>query len=509
MEQLATLIREIEKFYTELSRNYYRFGAGLQDELPLKAIYRKYSSIFTRQTLQLVKGRLESIGGGAGEGEGSFFSDEERRLTYLLNFLRGGFLSEQVKELTEEISSLEAGSTLEVDGREYPFRYARVLIANEKDPGKRRSIASKREAIVEQINPLREEQIASLHRLCRDLGFSSYVDAYEQINGFNFFALKEQLEAFLEETRELYYEYFNRFFEEQLGFGLQEGEQADFSYLFRAPHFDQDFPGEKAVPVLKSTLKKMGVDLDGQPNIKLDVEKREKKSPRAFCSAIRIPDEVYLVINPRGGQDDYHSLFHESGHAEHFGNVAPDLPFEFKRFGDKSVTETYAFLHQYLLTNPYWLRDELGLSGQTLVRYLDFALANKLYMLRRYAAKFLYELKLHSSDEEPVRERSAYYARYLTGVLGAEHHSVNYLDDTDLGFYSGQYLRAWFFEVQLRNYLIKELGENWYRKKAAGEILQELWVRGQKYSVDELAGQLGYKGVSIKPAVEEIVAALD
>ncbi|HWQ28343.1 MAG TPA: hypothetical protein VNN12_04915, partial [Dehalococcoidia bacterium] len=59
------------------------------------------------------------------------------------------------------------------------------------------------------------------------------------------------------------------------------------------------------------------------PNIHRDTEPRPRKSPRAFCSAIRVPDEVILVINPHGGHDDYRALFHEAGHAEHFGLTDP------------------------------------------------------------------------------------------------------------------------------------------------------------------------------------------
>ncbi|MEC9489271.1 MAG: hypothetical protein UMV23_07310 [Halanaerobium sp.] len=505
MKEITRLTAELEKFYSELSLNYYRFGAGLQDNLPLKEIYSKYSSLFQLDTIEMVRGQLAR----AGDERPGFSGEQERRLTYLRGFLEDGFLSEQVKDLSEEISSLEAGERVKIHGKEYSFRYTRVLLANEEDAGERRYIAGKRQDVVRKINPLREEQITRLQELCKKLGFSSYIDAYRQINGFDFSYLAGQMEQFLDDTEGLYYQIFSSLFQDRLGLDLTEGgQQCDFSYLFRAPRFDEYFPGERAVPALKETLKGMGFDLDSQKNITLDVEERENKSPRAFCSAVKIPGEVYLVINPRGGQDDFHSLFHESGHAEHFGNVGQMAPFEFKRFGDKSVTETYAFLQQYLLTDPHWLKSRLGLDERVIAGYRQFALANKLYMLRRYAAKYLYELKLHAPGGEPLQDRSAYYAGYLTEALGAEHLAVNYLDDTDLGFYSAQYLRAWFFEVQLRQHLRQEAGEGWFEKKEAGEILHGLWSLGQKYTVDELAEKLGFPGVSTRPMVRELEGGL-
>ena len=37
------------------------------------------------------------------------------------------------------------------------------------------------------------------------------------------------------------------------------------------------------MPALEATLADLGVDLYGQENVELDVEQREKKTPRAFC----------------------------------------------------------------------------------------------------------------------------------------------------------------------------------------------------------------------------------
>ena len=62
-----------------------------------------------------------------------------------------------------------------------------------------------------------------------------------------------------------------------------------------------------------------------------------------------MPDEVYLVIAPTGGRDDYGALFHEGGHAEHYANTDPGLAFEFRHLGDNSVTESFAFLFEHLV----------------------------------------------------------------------------------------------------------------------------------------------------------------
>jgi hypothetical protein len=73
-----------------------------------------------------------------------------------------------------------------------------------------------------------------------------------------------------------------------------------------------------------------------------------------------VPDEIYLVISPHGGRDDYAALFHEAGHTEHYAHVDPSLPFEYRHLGDNSVTEGFAFLLEHLTEDPAWLAATLG-----------------------------------------------------------------------------------------------------------------------------------------------------
>ena len=125
----------------------------------------------------------------------------------------------------------------------------------------------------------------------------------------------------------------------------------------------------------------MGIDLRAQTNVHVDTEVRELKTPRAFCAPVRVPDEIYLVVLPRGGQDDYGALLHEAGHTEHFAHVAPDLAFEYRHFGDNAVTEAFAFLFDHLLLNRAWLGRHLDFADCD--DFLRFATVSDLFYLRR------------------------------------------------------------------------------------------------------------------------------
>ncbi|MHB1416867.1 MAG: hypothetical protein ACYC1C_16595, partial [Chloroflexota bacterium] len=127
---------------------------------------------------------------------------------------------------------------------------------------------------------------------------------------------------------------------------------------------------------------------------------------------------------------------------------------------------------------------------------------HKLYMLRRYASKLLYELQLHKGD---LTGMEALYATTLGDNLGIRVPAENFLNDVDDNFYAARYIRAWIFEVQLRRRLEEKFGESWFASRDAGEFLRGLWGDGQRLSADELAHQLGYDGLDIGPLLDELM----
>jgi hypothetical protein len=236
------------------------------------------------------------------------------------------------------------------------------------------------------------------------------------------------------------------------------------------------------LPALTQTLTDLGIDLRSQDNVHLDLESRPLKSPRAFCAPIEVPGRVMLVIQPIGGKDDWEALFHEAGHTEHYGHTSADLSFEARRLGDMAVTEGWAMLFQHLVTEPAWLNRRLDVPRvDDLAR--DGALS-LLYFVRRYSAKLLYEIEFfQAADPKPMKAR---YAELLEDALKLSVTPENYLDDIDGSFYVTGYLRSWAFEAQLREFLRSELGNDWFAKRDAGDLLRELWSLGQGPTADEL-----------------------
>jgi hypothetical protein len=462
-----------EAFIAELTNAYYRHYAGIVDAYPIEAIYDRHAELFRRDAVD----RLRALSSDTAAG-----SEERRRLTMLLDFAVEGYIGQQTKELEAELARREAALALEIDGDMIGFRQSTVVQANEPDAQRRAEIEEQRlKAIDEALGPLYRELIGRQHDRALALGFATYRDMCQECKGIDLAALQVQTDAFARATAEDYPKVLEPELRRTLGFGFRELRRSDLPRFFRASDQDAMFPARRLIDSLLETLRGLGIA--DQPGVVLDVESRPNKSPRAFCAPVRVPEEVYLVIAPVGGRDDFGALFHEAGHTEHYAHVAPELPFEFRLLGDNSITEAFAFLLEHLVEDPVWLERRLGVSDPA--EGIAYARANRLLYLRRYAGKLAYEMELHGADGSLDRFADR-YATLLGQALQIEWPRETFLADVDSGFYCACYLRAWALETHLRAYLREHFGPAWFESAEAGELLRSLWREGQRLTPDEL-----------------------
>jgi hypothetical protein len=459
-----------DRFIAELDEEYYLHFAGLKDRLELEAIYERHADLTELE-------RAQWLGAGV---------NGDRRLRELWRFACEGHMGRLTREHAEKLAGLEAELEVTVDGETVPFRMLRPAISNEPDRGKRERLdAAMWEATEEHLNPIYVETVETVRAALPSLGASTYLELYERF-GLDLNGLAAQCRAFLDSTADLYEDRLDRALHANLGIGLGEARRWDVQRMIRSPQWDERFPADKMVPALRSTLADLGIDLDAQPNVHLDIEQRPQKTPRAFCAPIEVPGKVMLVIQPIGGADDWRAFFHEAGHTEHFANTSPDLEMEYKRLGDSAVTEGWAMLLQHWTDEPAWLSGRLDFP-----RPEEFAAEGMLWLLfyvRRYSAKLLYELEFHgggSFEEMPKR-----YVELLGDALKIEPSAANYLGDIDEGFYVQSYLRSWALEAQLRDHLRTRFGTEWFASREAGSLLRELWAEGQRPTADELLAEV-------------------
>lgn len=476
---------DAESFLSKINKEYYLHFSGQKDSLNLSPIYELYEYLFDKDSIDYIKGVMDK---GAGE--------ERKKAAYLLKFCIEGYMEQQVKELADKFAEEEAKARIEIEGKDTPFRYSEIILANEPDRVKRKAIEDKRnEKVAESFNSILYEYWNTLHSQVKNLGFLNYNELFSSLKQQDFIDLKVEMDEFLNDTQYLYESHFSRLLEKELGISLKDSVKSDFAFLKRAKKYDRFFKKDILIQLFMDTFSGMGIDLYKYGNIHLDTEERENKTPRAFCSTPRIPEEIYLVVMPGGGQDDFEAMFHEGGHSFHFGNTNPELDFEYRCLGDNSVTEGYAFCFENLMQNSQWLIDFLNMDSDEANEFVYFSSLIKLWFCRRYAGKLKYELILH--DGNPIEGKDSIYRQILSSVNLMEYPAENYLKDVDEGFYCTNYIRAWIFQSQLQEYIYRKYGRGWYRKKKAGSFLRELWYYGQKYPAEEILLQLGFDRMDI------------
>ena len=293
----------------------------------------------------------------------------------------------------------------------------------------------------------------------------------------------------------------DRWFEKLLGPEREEFPSSNHtSYLRRLSPFDQTYTKEQAVPVCVASLAALGLDMAEMPGIRLDLDDRPQKSPRACVIASDPPNVVHLITRAQGGLHDYQAFLHEAGHALHYAGVDPELPYTFRKLSrDHALTEIYSYIVEAISREPGWHAEHFGLSDEQAQENAEATVFLEALLFRRYTAKLQFELEFWGRFSEDGGTAGGYSER-LTGATGIRYPSENYLSDMDSGFYSADYLRAWIRSAQLRQHLVREVGEDWWRSPETGDRLRELFREGTRPTSEEIAARIGYEPLDTAPA---------
>jgi hypothetical protein len=354
------------------------------------------------------------------------------------------------------------------------------------------------EASLQKILAVRPKVLArrqSIDELAAGLGYESRVDAYAEWKQLPVERLVELATKSLDKTSDAYRRGLERYARRYSSVGADEVSWFDFPWLLRGADWDEHFPAERILPVLRATAQDLGVDLERQENIRLDLEPRPNKSPRAFCAAVRVPEEIYLVAKPSGGHRDYEEVLHEAGHAFHFALTEPALPWELRLFTDDAVAETFAYLTASVLRSEEYLVKKIGMDAADAAEFVDYTNFIELYMFRRYCAKTLYEVELQRRSSASASP-SGIYSSWMKKALGVDVPDDYGILDTDDGLYALQYLSAWFLEASLRAHLVGAFGANWFESAEAGAFLRSLWTRGATDTPESLSAAAGQQNIS-------------
>ena len=500
--RLERLRDRAQSFTQDVSREGYLAYSGLKPEAALQVIYEQYADILSDDTLAECIQRFRDAPAG---------SEDARAARMMLEWQVESRVGRQLAALDEREVALENDTVVRVaDGRVIPYQRVAIDIANSGNTADRRALDTARaKAVEESFAPLRIERLQRERDAVDALGIAGgYNATFEALSGISLAALATECEAFIRDTDAMW----STVLDERLRtFGIPRGEatRADSLALFRLREFDDAFPESAMESVIRRNCAEMGIDANASGRITFDIGDRPGKRPRAFCSPVRIPEEVYLVLRPHGGQSDYGTFLHELGHALHFGNARADYPFEYRWIGDNSVTEGYAMLFDHRMQQREWLQRYTGLDRNRASEYLRLAGFEELHFVRRYCAKLLYEIQVYSGAESWNALRDI-YVETLAAATGFKYRRADAFIDLDSRFYSTRYLRAWQLQALLDEGLVNRFNEDWWRNPAAGPwIVGELFSEGQRESASEVGWRAAGAELSFAPLTRKIESLLE
>jgi hypothetical protein len=495
---LDRLRQDGQRFMEEISREYYLAMSGHKAQAELQPIYEKHSRIMTPDALAAC---LEAFRSAAPAGE------DYARARMLLEWLAGLRSSRELAPLDERDMAWEAGAVIRVsDGSTVEYERASIEMANSPDRARRLAINAGRAKLVEaELAPMRLERFQRERDIIEQLDLANgYNETWELLSGISLGGLRAQCEQFLKDTQAAWDDTAPGFIKRVLNIEVREATRADALALFRARAFDSAFPGPEMESRVLGQVREMGIDSLAGGRIHLDTGEREGKRSRAFCAPVRIPEELYLVLRPHGGQTDWSTFLHELGHALHFANARADYPFEYRWLGDNSVTESYAMLFDGLMQDSGWLKRYTDLRDAQLREFTRAGGFEELHFMRRYCAKFIYETQLYAGE---LRWDSLpdLYVELLTKATTFQYQKADAFVDVDPSYYSARYLRAWQLQSLLNETLTEKYNDDWWRNPRAGPWVRDsLFAEGQRELAHDLAKRVSGRELSFAPLVREI-----
>jgi hypothetical protein len=487
----------LERYLYERSEEWRAVRVGEKEVSEQAEIVRRYADLFTREQLDALR-----------EAEGGTVGEDHELLYRLRKTCESALISAQLAEREDELENRQLAERVTFDGEEMPLRSAQAKLAVLSDYADREELGKIQADASARFNPDRLDLLTATEELAADYsGIADAVARNEEEKDISLHELSRALQAAAEASASNYDVLRERWFGKLLGEGRDDVPSSyHTSWMRRLSPLEATYTKERATEVCLQTLAALGFDLNAQPNIKLDLDDRPQKSPRACVIASDPPKVVHLITRAQGGLHDYQAFLHEAGHALHYGGCDPQLPYVFRRIArDHALTEIYSYIVEAISREPEWHELHFGLAPEQARENAEATTFLEALLYRRYEAKLRFELDFWSRFDGQGGDADL-YETLLTAATGIRYRKDNYISDMDAGFYSADYLRAWIRSAQLRAHLVHEVGDDWWRSRKTGEFLTELFREGTKPTSEEIAARLGVDPLDTKPLLAEIGA---
>ncbi len=389
-------------------------------------------------------------------------------------------------ELSDELEGLINGHRYMLDGRRVS-RGQMHEMSRSSDRATRRNVRRLENALHVKAAPIARELFERRRALAKELELPSFHVALLEVRGTSAPDTWRVVDALHVRTARSYFELVK-----QLR-GVSEGalEPWDFDYALEklvSPPEERFDPGHAFSRVFE-IYRAFGIDLEKNgPSL----------SVRDFAFggqtiAVRVPDDVRMIVRSIPGMRFYGLLLHELGHAFSVRATRETDPL-FKGYEwvpgllDPAYAEGIAEVFGRLLDEPEILGGHLGLSASEITRAVKARRTSTLVSIRRGFAAAHFE---HIALEQPnvdLDKLSLGIERQETGLplpRDAEPVWATSPFFATYPVYTQSYLFASAMAVQVRQALKARFGARWISPAAGEHLKQELCADGSRWTLRE------------------------
>jgi len=494
----AEFQERLQRYLFERSEESRAVRVGEKETSEQAEIVRHYADLFSRD-------QLDALWNAEGDAAG-----DQRELLYRLRkTCEGGLVAAELAEREDELENKLLAERVIFRGEELPLRTAQAKLAVLPEYDDREELGRIQAEASATFNPDRLTLLTEAEAMSADYsGIADAVERNEEEKDISLRELSRALKETSDASTDAYRALRERWFAKLLGDDHPDvPTSAHTAWMRRLSPLEHTYTRERATEISLATLRQLGFDLERQPNIKLDLEDRPQKSPRACVIASDPPRVVHLITRAQGGLHDYQAFLHEAGHALHYAGVDPALPYVFRRIArDHALTEIYSYIVEAISTEPEWHVQYFGLSDAEAAQNAEATVFLEALLFRRYEAKLRFELDFWTRFPDDGGTADG-YAEKLTDATSVAYRRDAFLSDMDSGFYSADYLRAWVRSAQLKHYLRDQIGADWWRNPQTGALLSDLFREGTKPTSEEMARRLGFDPLDMRPLLHDLTPA--
>jgi hypothetical protein len=490
METIATTLTHAEAQRRARVREEYRRRVGGAQEPPPPADADEW---LTQELLQDLQSALR-------------MSDASHLTGFrnLLRFLTEEYLRQRTQPLRDSLTARQRATVIEVPMVEesVPFWQVSARMAGERKRAARVLLEEAATTSVRAFHPAYRELWTRINATVEDLGYPHLMALWDEVSGVRLDDLLKPLEAILRETDDTYRDLMDWYLKRAFGIRLNDAKRHDMLALFRLEEVEAWFPGSNLIATLERWLREWGWRSIEHPNLQL--ERHGALAGGACCAPFEIPQDIRVALAPLEGLRGWASALHATGQALPLATFPAETPPELRCFPDPSLLEAQADVCAGLVRDPLWV--EIYGHVRQPAEALRLAHVERLFLVRRYIGKCLYERALY--EDTVLDGKDEAYVDALRRACGFSYPEAYFLSDVEPGFASLWRVRGWLLGAYLRRQLSQQFTEEWFRQPEALEALRDLWYQSPGLPIDTLVERVGGSILDVTPVVADLLRAL-